>query len=99
MAVIHEPQLSPDELIESQAQLSERRKAARAQEIISESLIRQDSGPVISKSPYQAKFHYMSLKKNMVFKKGDEIENVWTFKNTGNTRIPNGTKFLMVAGD
>ena len=32
----------------------------------------------------------MSLKKNMVFKKGDEIENVWTFKNTGSIKIPKG---------
>ena len=41
----------------------------------------------------------MSLKKNMVFKKGDDIENVWTFKNTGSVKIPRGIKFVMVAGD
>lgn len=99
MAVIHEPQLSPDELIESQRQLSDRRKAARAQEIISESLVRQESGSMDSSSQYKAKFESMSLKKNMVFKKGDDIENVWTFRNTGDNKIPKGTKFLMIAGD
>ena len=41
----------------------------------------------------------MSLKKNMVFKKGDDIENIWTFKNTSQGKIPKGTKFVMVAGD
>jgi hypothetical protein len=40
----------------------------------------------------------MSLKKNMVFKAGDDIENIWTFKNTGEVTIPKGTSFVMVAG-
>jgi len=40
----------------------------------------------------------MSLKMNKVFKGGDDIENVWTFKNTGGVKIPMGTKFVMVAG-
>lgn len=87
MAVILEPQLSPDDLIQSQAQLSERRKAARAQEIISESLVKQDS-QMESNSQFQAKFQSMSLKKNFVFKQGDNIENVWTFRNTGSVKIP-----------
>ena len=41
----------------------------------------------------------MSLKKNFVFKAGDTIENVWTFKNIGAMVIPAGTKFAMIAGD
>ena len=98
MVLIREPHLSPEELLQNQAQLSERRKAARAQEIISESLVRQETS-IESKSHFQAKFHYMSLKKNMVFKKGDDIENIWTFKNTSQVKIPKGTKFVMVAGD
>lgn len=98
MVLIREPHLSPEELLQNQAQLSERRKAARAQEIISESLVRQETS-IESKSHFQAKFHYMSLKKNMVFKKGDDIENIWTFKNTSQGKIPKGTKFVMVAGD
>ena len=41
----------------------------------------------------------MSLKKNCVFKKGDTVENVWTFKNQGSQSIPKGVKLLCVAGD
>ena len=41
----------------------------------------------------------MSLKKNCVFKSGDQIENSWTFKNTCALKIPFGVKFVMVAGD
>lgn len=41
----------------------------------------------------------MSLKDNKVFKAGDVIENVWTYKNTGENKIPKGVKFVMVAGD
>ena len=41
----------------------------------------------------------MSLKTNMVFPKGHDIENVWTFKNTGSVPIPKGTKFVMVSGN
>ena len=74
MAVIHEPKLSPDELLENQTLLSERRKAVRAQEIISQSLIKQDSTDHDSKSRHEAKFHYSSLKKNFVTKAGDNIQ-------------------------
>lgn len=41
----------------------------------------------------------MSLKRNGVFKKGDDIGNVYTFKNTGSTKIPAGCKLLWIAGD
>ena len=34
----------------------------------------------------------------MVFPKGHEIENVWTFKNTGLITIPEGTKLVRVSG-
>ena len=39
------------------------------------------------------------MKKNCVFKAGSDIENAWTFKNTGTVKIPMGIKFVMVAGD
>ena len=52
-----------------------------------------------SQSQYMAKFNHQSLKKNCVFKANDEIENVWTFKNTGTVKIPQGLKFVLVAGD
>ena len=43
-------------------------------------------------------FQNMTLKKNMVFKAGDDIENVLTYKNTGEVKIPKGTSFVMVTG-
>jgi len=98
MAVIHEPQLSPDELLESQAQLSQRRKAERAQEIISQSLINQPAG-VESSSVFNAALQYMSLKKNAVFKGGDSIENVVTFKNQSLTKIPKNCRLVRISGD
>lgn len=98
MAVIREPSLSPDEFIESQSQQAERRKKARAQEIISESLVKQESVEQTN-SQYKAKYVNMSLKNNMVFKANDMIENVWTYKNTGVNKIPKGVRFVMVAGD
>jgi len=41
----------------------------------------------------------MSLKRNGVFKNSDEIENIYTFKNTGMSKIPAGCRLLWVAGD
>ena len=41
----------------------------------------------------------MSLQRNTVVRAGDDIENVYTFQNTGTTRIPAGTKFLSLSGD
>lgn len=52
-----------------------------------------------SNSLYKAKYVNMSLKDNKVFKAGDVIENVWTYKNTGENKILKGVKFVMVAGD
>lgn len=63
--------------------MAERRKAARAQELISLSLIKQDSIGDTS-SLYSAKLINSSELQNMVFKAGDAVENVWTFKNVSN---------------
>lgn len=98
MAVVCDPMLSPSDLIQNQAQRSERRKAARAQEMITQSLIKQDS-QVASNSQYTAKKIQATLKENYVCKAGDDIDNIWTFKNTSSLKIPFGIKFVMVAGD
>lgn len=98
MALIHEPALEPNELIENQTMLLERQKVMRAQEMISQSLIKQDSVDQ-SKSNYSASLENTTLKGNFVTKAGENIRNVWTFKNTGSTKIPKGVKFVMTDGD
>lgn len=98
MVVIADPSIEVEDLIRGQQEESERRKKARAQELMTESLIRQESINE-TKSMHQAKLYQSTLKSNRVFKAGDDIENIWTFKNAGKHVIPEGTKFVMVAGD
>ena len=50
----------------------------------------------VSKSDLDAKFQYMSLKRNFVSKRGDEIQNVYTFKNTGSTKKRERSPFKRV---